>query len=622
MDSAIRFLRFDPGSERCVTASRLHASAPRRAARASEHAPPRIAMARRAAFATLALGLAALAAPPAAAGQFTTTCTCSGSGLFTLVTITPDGTFDDWDTVVTNSGVPANGNPRNNVCDADGSDNTETGTHPDRDWQVQSTGRDLEQFAFTWDDTNLYFYTRRYASTNNIQRFIYYGDIDGDGKMEGDGNAGSEIAIHIDWQGNNQAVSVNRYYYLEANAGGDDMVDGSGFADGYDLPGGLRNGSALRDGDWGSSDGLQSEFLVTWAELGLAGPTPVVFHVSALNSAINNSIPPNQIDDNAGGCGGGAGSFQFADLTFTPDVTLTATHDTGQPAHPYSEQHCAAHTLTNDGNDDDIFDLTRSALPAFVSAFTLYADNDASGTLTGGDTALTDVTEPDAYTNITDVGTTVDTGVLATTASKDLLACYTLDFTTSYTPAAGNSTVTLTATSVYDSGTSATVTDTLTVVTVVDLDFTKLSLAVSDPVNGATNPKRIPGGFVRYQLTATNYGGRALDPASFVLTDLIPAATDLMVTDIGGTPAGPVSQTDGAVACGLATSFVALGDATDSLSFSDDGGASYAFLGAAPNAFNVDPAVDGLRILPTGTFVGQSAATAPSCTWTYRVRVE
>lgn len=599
-------VRFHHGSENCVTPSGV-----------------RDREALRLAFAALLLLSAALVAPQVHAGQFTTTCTCSGSGSFTLATITPDGTFTDWNSIVTNSGIPANGNPRNNVCDEDGSDNGESAPHPDRDWQVQSTGRDLEQFAFTWDATNLYFYTRRYASTNNIQRFIYYGDIDGDGKMEGDGNAGSEIAIHIDWQGNNQSVSVNRYYYLESVAGGDAMVDGGGFADGYDLPGGLRNGTALRNGNWGSTDGLQSEFRVTWAEFGLAGPTPIVFHVSALNSAINNSIPPNQIDDNAGGCGGGAGSLQFSALTFTAAVTLTATHDTGQPSHPYTEQLCAAHVITNTGNDDDIFNLSNSALPAFVTALALYADNDASGTLTGGDTLLTDVTEPDAYTNITDVGTIIDTGVLATTAVKRILSCYTIDFTTSYTPAAGNTAVTLTATAVFDSSITATVVDTLTIVTVVDLDLVKLSQAVSDPVNGGTNPKRIPGGLVRYQLIVTNYGGRAVDTNTFVLTDLIPIATvDLFVSDIGGAPTGPVSQTNGAVACGLTTTFVALNNAGDSLSFSDDNGATYAFLLAAPNAFNVDPAVDGLRIAPTGPFAAQSAATAPSCTWTYRVRVE
>ena len=258
---------------------------------------------------------------------------------FTLVTITPDGTFSDWNTVVTNTGIPANGNPRNNVCDQDGSDNGEAAPHPDRDWLVQSTGRDLEQFAFTWDNNYLYFYTRRYASTNNIQRFIYYGDIDGDGQ---DGRRWhrrptARSPSHIDWQGNNQSVSAStRYYYLESTAGGDDDGRWLGFRRRLRSAGGpAQRHRVAQRGSGARPTACRSEFRVDLVRARRsAGPTPIVFHVSALNSAINNSIPPNQIDDNAGGCGGGAGSLQYAGVTFTPDRTLTATHDTGQPSHP------------------------------------------------------------------------------------------------------------------------------------------------------------------------------------------------------------------------------------------------------------------------------------------------
>lgn len=603
----------------------------------------------------LAVVVSAFAYTPSAdAGQFTTTCTCSGSGNFTLTTITPDGTFSDWDTVVTNSGIPANGNPRNNVCDADGGDNAETAPHDDRDWLISSTGRDLEQFAFTWDSSNLYFYTRRYASTSNIQRFIYYGDADSDGLMEGDGTStGSEPVIVIDWQGSNQHVIVSRYWYLESASGGDSMVDGSGFADGYTLAGSLRNGSQLREGDWGSSDGLQSEFHVTWSELGVGSATPIVFHVSSLNGSINNNTPPNSIDDNAGGCGGGGGSLQFAALTFvegeqtntsitpaiTPDETviLTATHDTGQPSFPYTEQHCAAHTIANTGNDEDIFNLTYSALPAYATPYAgavFYLDADDSNTYTVGDTALTDhsVNEPDAYTNVNDVNTAVDTGVLAANASIEILACYTFTFSTSYTPAASSAeSVTLTATSAFDTGTNATVEDHFTIVTVVDLSVLKLSLAYSDPANGTTNPKRVPSAYVDYRVIVTNYGGRAMDANSFVLTDVVPAGLDLFVNDRGGSPAGPISMattTGSFVACGVTTTFVGLGDNTDTVLFSNKAG----LLTTDPDAdFNdtpvadgngVDASITGVRLKPTGTFAGQNAANPPSCTWTFRVRVE
>ena len=40
------------------------------------------------------------------------------------------------------------------------------------------------------------------------------------------------------------------------------------------------------------------------------------------------------------------------------------------------------------------------------------------------------------------------------------------------------------------------------------------------------------------------------------------------------------------------------------------------------NGNGIDATITGIRIKPTGTFAGMSSATPPSCTWTYRVRVE
>lgn len=54
----------------------------------------------------------------------------------------------------------------------------------DRDAPVQSTGRDITHFAYTWDATNIYLFTERVGSSNNTQSFVYYADIDNDGLME------------------------------------------------------------------------------------------------------------------------------------------------------------------------------------------------------------------------------------------------------------------------------------------------------------------------------------------------------------------------------------------------------------------------------------------------------
>jgi uncharacterized repeat protein (TIGR01451 family) len=55
------------------------------------------------------------------------------------------------------------------------------------------------------------------------------------------------------------------------------------------------------------------------------------------------------------------------------------------------------------------------------------------------------------------------------------------------------------------------------------LAATKTSAVISDPFNGGTNPKRIPGATVRYTITLTNSGAQAA--TTVVITDAIPANT-------------------------------------------------------------------------------------------------
>src|SRR5262249_20141270 len=47
----------------------------------------------------------------------------------------------------------------------------------------------------------------------------------------------------------------------------------------------------------------------------------------------------------------------------------------------------------------------------------------------------------------------------------------------------------------------------------------KSSTALSDPYNGTTNPKRIPGGAVRYDLTVTNTGTGTVNANTVFVTD-------------------------------------------------------------------------------------------------------
>lgn len=526
-------------------------------------------------------------------------CTCgTQNGQFTLASIAIDGASDasgnltGWDAVKADQD--------NNTCDAvSQSSPFELGGADGIPDQPQNVGRDITWFATTWDSNNIYFFTERLGSSSNIQRFLYYADTNTDNLM----NSG-EYVIHAEWQGSNRSVTIYRHTYNPVNPAGDSLTDTAGFADGYTLPGTVTiNSTPLYTGTFGATGGLEFEFKLAWSDLGFSGPVGIRWHISASNGAINSNNPPTGVQDNLGGCGGGVGSSQQFGVQIVPDRTVSGDHGTLQ---------CAAHVVTNTGNGSDIINITNSTLPVQATGVDFYFDADGSGTLTGGDTLLTDSSDP---------GTDPDTGTLAGGASKNILACYTLgDDGNGYTPS-GSGTVDIIATSSFKPVISDSVTDTIIIVQPPDPVVVKASSAHSDPVNGTTNPKRIPGAFVNYQVTVSNNRGGTIDADTTLITDAVPANTVLYVGDFAGPGLGPVEQTDGSVACGLTYSFTSLASATDDLSFSNDGGVTYSYI-PVPDANDVDAAVTHLRINPKGVFAARTVPTAPACTWHFRVRVE
>ena len=70
------------------------------------------------------------------------------------------------------------------------------------------------------------------------------------------------------------------------------------------------------------------------------------------------------------------------------------------------------------------------------------------------------------------------------------------------------------------------------------LTVTKASSALWDPVNTNSNPKSIPGGYVRYTISVANAAGAA-DAALTTLTDTLPASLDLDPDFTDGTAANP-----------------------------------------------------------------------------------
>lgn len=162
------------------------------------------------------------------------------------------------------------------------------------------------------------------------------------------------------------------------------------------------------------------------------------------------------------------------------------------------------------------------------------------------------------------------------------------------------------------------------VVGVPALSFAKSNVVVTDPINGATNPKRIPGAFVDYTLAVTNAGPGQGDSNTVVITDPIPANTALFVGDLNGAAAGtsPAIFTNGTPSSGLTYTFTSLASTTDDVDFSNDNGATFTYVPTA-DANGVDTAVTNIRLSPKGTILGNSGGAGnPNFAFQFRVRVK
>jgi hypothetical protein len=232
-------------------------------------------------------------------------CECGyEDGLLTQRSITIDGDMSDWGAVFSDGD--------NVACDA--TDDS------DRDYEVQSTGRNLLRVAVTFDATHFSMFTERVGSSANNQTFVYYADTDNDGILK----TGEPVVV-AKWKGNTGDVTLELYAYDDLGSGGDPLLDGSGFADGYSMPGDLTFVKALpvadaRGATTGPEAGTQMEWRVLWAELGVPPGNAIAWHVSSTNASAGGSGLGSQIDDNLGGCGGQCtGSNQLS----CPEVSPT-----------------------------------------------------------------------------------------------------------------------------------------------------------------------------------------------------------------------------------------------------------------------------------------------------------
>jgi uncharacterized repeat protein (TIGR01451 family) len=141
---------------------------------------------------------------------------------------------------------------------------------------------------------------------------------------------------------------------------------------------------------------------------------------------------------------------------------------------------------------------------------------------------------------------------------------------------------------------------------------------ISDPVNGTTNPKNIPGAEVLYTITISNTGLGTVNPDVMTISDAIPPNLELYV----GAAGGPVTFTDGLISSNLAYTFTSLANATDDIMFSNNGGSSFTYT-PVPNGAGYDAAVTNIRINPKGKMAAWSGSGSyPSFSLGLKARIK
>ena len=169
-----------------------------------------------------------------------------------------------------------------------------------------------------------------------------------------------------------------------------------------------------------------------------------------------------------------------------------------------------------------------------------------------------------------------------------------------------------TATVTGNEGTEGTVTHTANGsfdVDVPSLLITKSVSIASDPVEGVTRSKALPGATVLYTIAVQNNGRGQVDTGTFVISDPVPTHT---VLSLPAKP--PFTFTDGATSSGL--SVTSGSDA--SITYSNNGGTSFVYTPSCTRPCT-DATITNFKITLTGKMNGKTGASAPSFTIAYDV---
>jgi uncharacterized repeat protein (TIGR01451 family) len=149
----------------------------------------------------------------------------------------------------------------------------------------------------------------------------------------------------------------------------------------------------------------------------------------------------------------------------------------------------------------------------------------------------------------------------------------------------------------------------------------KSVLTYSDPLNGTTLPKAIPGAVVTYSIQVTNTGLGTADNNTTLIVDPIPANTRLFVGDLGGAGSGPIAFVNGTPSSGLTYTFTSLASGADDVAFSNTGCSPFTNYTPVPDVDGFDAAVTCIRVNPKGIFAAASGGNNPSFQARFRVRV-
>ncbi len=281
------------------------------------------------------------------------------------------------------------------------------------------------------------------------------------------------------------------------------------------------------------------------------------------------------------------GALQFGDLvtcTFTntvfPHMQLTKALGTGgrrfstdQFVMNINQGSTTVATTTTTGTSATV---TNASTPQVMgSAGTAYTFTE----LGSGSTSLTQYTAAMTCTNaFTGSSTTLPTTVGGTVTPQmgDVISC-----TITNTRRATNATLTL----------------------------VKTSSVLSDPINGTSNPKMIPGAIVQYSILVSNTGPTAVDNNTVLLIDSLPS--QMLV----GTAATP-TFTQGSPTSGLTF------NSANDIKYSNASTAPTTFAGCTYSPTTAyDAAVKFICVNPKGTMAG-STGTPPSFTISFRAQMQ